>query len=151
VIAALVLVAPAAAVGDNSMMGSGSSAKPMIYTPSTIKWMPGSGDIPSTVGVAVLDGNPGKPGPYTMRLKIPAGTKFPVHYHTGTERLTVISGTFMAGIGTTFDTAKMVALPAGSFGVLPAGLRHYGMAKVDTIVQLSGNGPFDMKMDKKPM
>ncbi|HEY5093991.1 MAG TPA: cupin domain-containing protein [Candidatus Eremiobacteraceae bacterium] len=120
---------------------------PTVFTPDTIKWMPGTGQIPSTVGVAVLEGDPSKPGPFVLRLNIPDGTKFPVHYHDDTERLTIISGTFMAGIGTTFDESKLIALPAGSYCILPAGLRHYAMAKGQTVVQLAGMGPFAMKKD----
>ena len=41
----------------------------------------------------------------------------------------------------------MVALPAGSYCVLPGGVRHYAMAKGPTVVQVSGNGPFAMKTD----
>src|SRR4029077_16438296 len=119
-----------------------------IVTPDSIKWMPGTGEIPATVGVAVLEGDPTKPGPFVLRLNIPDGTKFPVHYHDDTEHLTIISGTFMAGIGTTFDASKMVALTAGSYCVMPAGVRHYAMAKGTTVVQLMGNGPFSMKTDK---
>ena len=124
-----------------------STMKPIIVTPDSVKWMPGTGQIPATVGVAVLAGDPSNPGTFTMRLNIPDGTKFGVHYHDDTERLTVISGTFMAGLGTTFDETKMTALPAGSYCVLPAGVRHYAMAKGPTVVQLSGNGPFGMKTD----
>jgi quercetin dioxygenase-like cupin family protein len=139
-VAVALLALGATAVADTSM-------KPIIVTPSSITWMPGTGQIPKTVGVAVLEGNPTKPGPFVVRLNIPDGTKFPVHYHDDTERLTIISGTFMAGIGTKFDATKMVALTAGSYCVLPAGLRHYAMAKGRTVVQLAGNGPFAMKMD----
>jgi hypothetical protein len=141
-LAAVTLLAfGASASADSTMM------KPIIVTPDLVKWMPGTGQIPATVGVAVLEGDPSKSGPFTMRLNIPDGTKFGVHYHDDTERLTVISGTFMAGIGTTFDATKMTALPAGSYCVLPAGLRHFAMAKGPTVIQLSGNGPFGMKTD----
>ena len=142
-VAAIVAIGVTTAYADS--MGS---AKPAIFTPSTITWMPGQGQIPSTVGVAVLDGDPTKAGPYTIRLKIPDGTKFPVHFHDDSERVTVISGIFKAGIGSTFDESKMVELPAGSYCMLPAGLRHYAMAKGETVVQVSGMGPFEMKMDK---
>jgi quercetin dioxygenase-like cupin family protein len=140
-LAAVTLLAFAASASADSTM------KPIIVTPDSVKWMPGTGQIPATVGVAVLEGDPSKPGPFTMRLNIPDGTKFPVHYHDDTERVTVISGTFMAGIGTTFDATKMMALPAGSYCVLPAGVRHFAMAKGPTVVQVSGNGPFAMKTD----
>lgn len=140
-LAAITLLAFGASASADSTM------KPTIVTPDSITWMPGTGQIPATVGVAVLEGDPSKPGPFTIRLNIPDGTKFPVHYHDDTERLTVISGTFMAGIGTTFDTSKMVTLPAGSYVMIPAGVRHYAMAKGQTVVQLAGNGPFAMKSD----
>jgi anti-sigma factor ChrR (cupin superfamily) len=144
--AAIVAIGVTAAYADT--MGSAPAAKPVIFTPSTITWMPGQGQIPSTVSVAVLDGDPMKAGPYTLRLKIPDGTKFPVHYHNDTERVTVISGIFKAGIGPVFDETKMMELPAGSYCMLPGGLRHYAMAKGETVVQVSGMGPFAMLMDK---
>lgn len=140
-LAAVTLLAFGASASADSTM------KPIIVTPDSVKWMPGMGQLPATVGVAVLEGDPSKSGPFTMRLNIPDGTKFGVHYHDDTERLTVISGTFMAGIGTTFDETKMTALPAGSYCVLPGGLRHFAMAKGPTVIQLSGNGPFGMKSD----
>jgi hypothetical protein len=140
-LAAVTLLAFAASASADSTM------KPIIVTPDSVKWMPGTGQIPATVGVAVLEGDPSKAGPFTMRLNIPDGTKFGVHYHDDTERVTVISGTFMAGVGTTFDATKMMALPAGSYCVLPAGVRHFAMAKGPTVVQVSGNGPFAMKTD----
>lgn len=94
--------------------------------------------------VAILSGNPMKSGPYVLRLKLPANTKFPAHYHSDTEQLTVISGTFYAGIGSKYDAGKLVALPAGSFASVPAGMRHFAVTKAATVIQLSGNGPFSM-------
>ena len=141
------------AIAAAALLACGASAlaspttNPTIVTPDKIQWMPGTGQIPATVGVAVLEGDPTKSGPFVIRLNIPDGTKFPVHYHDDTERLTIISGTFMAGIGTTFDESKLIALPAGSYCILPAGLRHYAMAKGQTVVQVAGTGPFAMKKD----
>jgi quercetin dioxygenase-like cupin family protein len=139
-LAAVALLAGTAAFADSML-------KPTIFTPATIHWMPGTGQIPATVGVAVLEGDPTKPGPFIIRLNIPDGTKFPAHYHDDTEHLTIISGTFMAGIGNTFDASKLMPLPAGSYAVLPAQLWHFAMAKGDTVVQVSGSGPFAMKTD----
>jgi len=147
-VAAFVAVAATAAYADS--MGSGMSAKPAIFTPSTIKWAAGTGELKGLM-VAVLDGNPSKAGPWTIRIKLPAGTKFPVHFHNDTERVTVISGTFLAAIGSTFDESKLMALPAGSFVVIPGGVRHFAETKVATVVQLSGTEAFAMKMDKPGM
>ena len=143
--AALIALAGAAAYAD----GSTTAAQPAVYMPSTIKWEAGTGPFKGVM-VAMLDGDPTQAGPYTFRLKLPDGTKFPVHYHLDTERVTVISGTFLVGIGTMYDASKMTALPAGSFVVVPAGVRHYAAAQGETIVQLSGMGPFAMKMDPAP-
>ncbi|MBV9269578.1 MAG: cupin domain-containing protein, partial [Candidatus Eremiobacteraeota bacterium] len=63
--------------------------------------------------MAVLTGDPTKPGPYVIRLKVPANTKLPAHYHGDTERVTVISGTFYVGLGDKVDAAKATAFPAG--------------------------------------
>src|SRR5437588_6913201 len=45
--------------------------------------------------LAVLHGDPGKSGSYTIRLQLPAGYKFPLHWHPSAENLTVVSGTFL--------------------------------------------------------
>lgn len=142
-IAASLATITAGARADDSMMSSGM--KPVIFTPSTVKWEAGTGEFKGLT-VAWLSGDPTKMGPWTVRLKAPAGAKFPVHYHNDTEMVTVISGTFAAAIGDKFDASKLMALPAGSFVVIPAGVKHYAMAKTDCVVQLSGSKPFAMVM-----
>lgn len=142
-IAASLATITAGARADDSMMSSGM--KPVIFTPSTVKWEAGTGEFKGLT-VAWLSGDPTKTGPWTVRLKAPAGAKFPVHYHNDTEMVTVISGTFAAAIGDKFDASKLMALPAGSFVVIPAGVKHYAMAKTDCVVQLSGSKPFAMEM-----
>jgi hypothetical protein len=147
--AAIVVLSGSGSVAraDNSM-GAMSAPHVVMYTPSSIKWVAGTGGMKGMM-IATLDGDWSKPGPYTIRLKLPAGTKIPVHYHSGTERATIISGIFMLGIGTKFDESKLTTAPAGSFAVIPAGVRHFAETKVETVVQLSGMGPFDMEMDPK--
>jgi hypothetical protein len=64
------------------------------------------------------------------------------------RNILLIGGTLLVGIGDKVDPAKMVALPAGSFVSVPAGLHHYAMAKGDTILQIHGVGPSSMTMVK---
>ena len=118
---------------------------PVVVTPDQVHWTAGTGNM-AGAQVALLSGDPSKPGPYVMRLKVPDGYKFPAHFHGGTEYLTVIQGTFLVGVGDQPDPTKMTALPAGSFGTMPASTHHYAMAKGETIVQIWGNGPFTMTM-----
>jgi quercetin dioxygenase-like cupin family protein len=126
-----------------------AASSPTIVTPGTIAWAPGTGPEQG-VQVSVLEGDPSKAGPYTVRLKLPAGGKFLPHSHRDVEHVTVISGALAVGLGDVFDASKMKTLPAGSFVVIPAGLHHFAMAEGDTVVQIHGTGPssFDMVASK---
>ncbi len=116
----------------------------IAITPSDINWVDAPPSLPPGAKIAVLEGDPTKPGPYTIRLKTPANYKIPAHGHTKGERITVISGTFNIGKGDKFDTAKGKALPAGSFYFLPAKMKHFAWTDDEVVVQISGNGPFDI-------
>jgi anti-sigma factor ChrR (cupin superfamily) len=59
-------------------------------------------------------GDPGKTGPFTIRLKVPAGYKIPAHNHPTYEAVTVISGNFNIGMGDKLDEAKAEKLSAVS-------------------------------------
>ena len=72
-------------------------------------------------------------------LTIEAGTESRLD-----EQLTVISGTFYLGLGDSVDAKKATGLPAGGFHYLPAKQHHYAFSKGPAVVQVSGNGPFDI-------
>lgn len=116
--------------------------EPSVFAPADIKWQEGPTSIPSGAKLALLEGDPGKEGPFVMRLKLPDGYRIPPHTHPKPERLTVISGTFHIGMGDKFDTAKGMALPAGTYGTWAPGMRHYVWTKGETVVQLHGVGPW---------
>jgi len=80
-------------------------------------------------------------GDYTIRLKMPAGYKIAPHWHPKRENVTVISGTFKAGMGDTFDASKMMSFPAGSFVYLDPDMHHYAMAEDEVVVQVHGMSP----------
>jgi quercetin dioxygenase-like cupin family protein len=114
----------------------------VMFTPAAATW----GDPPPVfekgASFAVVSGNPGEPGTFVVRLKMPAGYKIAPHWHPTDEHVTVISGTFSLGMGDTFDKASMKDAPAGSYALLPAEMRHYAMAKTAAVVQVHGQGPF---------
>ena len=118
---------------------------PIIVTPANVAWAPGTGHFAGTL-VAVSEGDPAKPGPYSLRLKLPDGATFAPHSHADVEHVTVLSGTLLVGLGDKLDVAHMKALDAGAYVIIPSGLHHFAMAKGTTIVQIHGNGPssFDM-------
>ena len=60
---------------------------------------------------AVLEGDPARPGLFTMQLRFPDGYRVPPHWHTQVERITVIDGTLHVGHGDEFD--RVVRSPNG--------------------------------------
>ena len=118
---------------------------PSIYKPTETKWKDGPPSIPPGAKMAVLEGDPGKEGPFVMRLKLPDGYRIPPHIHPKPERLTVISGTFKLGMGEKFDDAKGTAMPAGTYGTWKAGMKHYVWTKGETVIQLHGVGPWTIE------
>jgi hypothetical protein len=76
----------------------------------------------------------------TCRLQNPA-----THSSDSGKNLTVISGTFNIGTGDRFDEAAGKALEAGGFVVLPAGMKHYAWSRTETVLQIHGKGPFEIK------
>jgi quercetin dioxygenase-like cupin family protein len=120
---------------------------PTIVLADQAKYGPAPAGYPATATMALLSGDPSKAGSqYTVRLKLPDGVKIAAHTHGDIENVTVLSGTLMVGVGTTFDTAKMLALSAGSYVSIPAGLPHFAMAKGTTILQINGVGPASIKL-----
>ena len=107
-----------------------------------LNWGPAPAVFPAGAKFAVLQGDPGKAGVYTVRLDMPDGYRIPAHFHPTDELVTVIEGTFLVGMGDKADAAKTTALPAGQFVAAYANMRHYAFAKGHTVVQVHGMGPF---------
>jgi quercetin dioxygenase-like cupin family protein len=118
------------------------AAKHALMTPGDIKWGPAPPGLPAGAQAAVLDGDPSKPGGFVLRAKFPDGYRVPPHWHPTAEHVTVISGTFMVGMGDTFNESGMTTLTAGGFAKMPARMRHFVTAKGATEIQIHGTGPF---------
>lgn len=113
-----------------------------VYQPADLTWKDGPGSLPAGAKFAVLEGDPAKEGPFTMRLQLPDGFRIAPHYHGGVEHITVLAGTFNVGMGETFDAAATKKMPAGSFGYWPAGMKHFVFTEGATTLQLHGQGPW---------
>jgi quercetin dioxygenase-like cupin family protein len=118
------------------------SGKHIMLPPAAVQWGPAPPTLPAGAQVAVIEGKPTDPGPFTMRIKFPAGYKIQPHWHPGDEHVTVISGTFRMGLGEKFDEKALHDLPAGGFAVMNKGTRHFAMTKGATVVQVHGIGPW---------
>lgn len=113
-----------------------------MIAPNEVKWGPAPPSLPAGAQLAVLSGDPSKPGPFTIRLKAPDGYKIMPHWHPTDENVTVLEGAFVMGTGEKFDQAAAHEMTVGSFIRMPKGTRHYAMAKGETVVQVHAEGPF---------
>lgn len=114
----------------------------MTTDPSGISWGPAPPIFAKGAQIAVLSGDPSKAGPYVVRLKMPANYAIQPHYHPTTENVTIISGSFHAGMGDKLDKGRSQEFKPGGFVAMPAGMHHYAWTSEDTVVQVHGQGPF---------
>ena len=116
----------------------------VVLTPDQLKWGPAPAGLPPGSQMAVLDGDPGKEGLFTLRAKLPAGYKVPPHWHSTDEHITVLSGTLLIGDGETLDKTAATKLPAGGYMAMPAKMHHFAFCDEETIIQVHAMGPFDI-------
>jgi quercetin dioxygenase-like cupin family protein len=150
---AMVVLAPAARAEDTSKTKTAKTAQTqpkgektkgaVFISNDTAQWGPAPPDLPKGAQLAVLYGDPTKAGEYAMRLKVPDGYKVPQHWHTKDEQLTIISGTFVFHMGGTME-GEAHTMKAGDYHFLPAKMHHAAETKGETIVQVSGQGPWDI-------
>lgn len=151
---ALALAAPALADDaaspaqpDNASMAAQaatSAGQHVVFAAKDLKWMDGPEGLPKGAKFTVLAGNPGAPGPFTLRAQLPAGYKVPPHFHATDENITVVSGDFGIGMGDAIDMAKSDLLGAGGFTSMPAGMHHFAWTKKGATIQIHGMGPFSI-------
>src|SRR5690242_183549 len=120
------------------------------YTPSEIATLatanPGKGPGPQ---MTLLVGDPTKPGLYTVRVAIAAHTQVRPHTHRDNRSVTVISGKWEMGYGTTFDAKALKEMPTGSVYTEPAGQPHFAQTTEEPVVILvTGYGPSDTQFVK---
>lgn len=116
----------------------------VTFVPEEIEWSAGPPALPAGAEAAVLFGDPAAEGPFALRLKFPDGYHIPAHTHPAQENVTVISGTFLLGMGEDEDEETAMPLGAGGFVSLPPGMVHHGYASGETIVQLNAIGPWGL-------
>lgn len=140
---AAVLLAPLAASSPAGAEEPITAGMEMV-NPAAMKWGDAPASLPKGAKLAVLYGDPGKEGPFVIRLKTPGGYKVPPQWHTQSEYLTVISGALYLGGGDKMDASQAHALKAGGFHYLPGKAHHFAFSKVPTVVQIHGMGPLDI-------
>jgi len=115
-----------------------SAAAMEAQNAADLKWAPAE-VLPPGAMLAVLHQD-SKTGGVDLLMKVEAADyRVPPHWHTPNELVTVISGTFVT------DSAGMKhTLTSGGYMYLPGKIAHEAWCKGGCLLQISGDGPFDV-------
>jgi quercetin dioxygenase-like cupin family protein len=114
------------------------------FSPDAVSWKAAPPSMPVGTQIAVLEGDPTKPGMFTIRLKVPAGSAIRPHTHPRPERVTVLSGAAEVGFGDTADRESVRRFEGGSFYVNPPAFAHFVFIPEETVLQITGEGPWQV-------
>ncbi|HEX2061445.1 MAG TPA: cupin domain-containing protein [Thermoanaerobaculia bacterium] len=119
----------------------------IAFSPDAIVWKDGPPSLPKGSKIAVLEGNPQQEGIFTMRVRVPAGAALAPHWHPRDERVTILSGAVELGFGSVADRTNVTRYGAGSFYVNPPKVMHYLYFPEETVMQMTGVGPWEIHTD----
>ena len=101
--------------------------------------------FPPEARLAVVVGDPSRPGLYVIRVRLPAGVKLMPHAHPEDRVYTVLSGVFYIGQGEKFDESRLEAYGVGTVIVLPGGQPHFHWARSgEYVTQVTAIGPLGL-------
>jgi quercetin dioxygenase-like cupin family protein len=133
------LAADAPQSDANASMSEAPMAHAVIHAADTA-WGPAPPMLPPGVQIAVLAGDPGTEGNFTIRLKMPPGYRVPRHWHPTDEAVTLVEGDLTLSMGEAAAQDEMLA--PGDFINLPTPMRHEASSKGGAVVQVQSMGPF---------
>lgn len=129
-------------VSAGALAGFAARADETIVTPKQFKWTAAPA-LAKGAQIAVVQGDPKQPGPYTYAVKFPANFKVAPHDHSDTRTYVIVSGTLYQGQGEKFDKAGLKALPPGSVMIYTGG-KHFAASKEPVTFIVSGTGPSEL-------
>lgn len=139
VCAIFTLVAGVVSLGARIYAQDKAEALHKIVRFGDLKWTP----VMKGCDLAAVSGDPNADGSaFVIRIRCADGSKIPPHWHPTDENVTVLKGTFLIGMGETFDETKLQTMNVGNFISMPKEMRHFAASKGESIVQVHGAGPF---------
>lgn len=122
------------------LAGSAAQTKPQ---PAELKWLgmapPG---LPAGADFAVVSGDPGKAGKFTIRIKMPSNYAVRPHWHPTDENLTLVSGKLAYGMSDRLNRTAAEGLAPGASVVMKAKMHHWVYTGDGAEVEVSAMGPF---------
>ncbi len=98
--------------------------------------------LPPGALIAVVSGDPTRPGEFTLMVSMPDGYRLPPHSHPSYEHVQVREGTLLVGVGDELDPKRTHALTAGDSTTAPAGVPHFSIARGRTVLSATFIGPY---------
>ncbi len=115
------------------------------FKPDTLQWADDP-SLPKGAKVALVVGDPSKPEPFVVHIKLPPNYKVAPHTHPFAELITVIAGSLGNGMGEKHDQTKGEVLNAGAGFAMAANHPHYvWTTDKETILELVASGPWGIK------
>ena len=100
--------------------------------------------IPSEQWIEKVWGDSDKPGlPFVIRIHNDAGYVVLPHTHPEDENIAIVQGSWSLGMGRRFSRSELEPMELGAFGFVPKKMAHFAYAKIETILQVHGIGPFE--------
>ena len=131
--------------GTASRASASNGAAHAMGKNDEFNWGPAPPIFPPGAQFAVVQGDPSVAGEvFTVRLLFPNGYVLAPHTHPKDEYVTVLRGTFLAGMGEDFSEAALEPTKAGGFVEMPADSAHFAKMLGITEVQVHGIGPFQL-------
>jgi hypothetical protein len=109
-----------------------------------LKWMAGPPGLPAGSTFAVVSGDPGKAGMFTIQARFPANYAVPPHSHPTDEVVRVVKGGPVSyGMGDKVDKAAAGSLEKGYHVTLGGGMNHWASTgDTPTTISITAMGPF---------
>ncbi len=122
--------------------GSVSTATTDTGGDAGLEWGPAPPGLPTGAQVAIVSGDPAKPGRYTVRVDMPPDYAVRPHHHPPSETLRLIEGTLHLGHGAKWDEKAFKAMAADQPVTLGAKEPHFLHAASRVVMEVQGTGPF---------
>ena len=105
-----------------------------------LAWGPCPAFMPDGCRIAVLHGDPAKPGADVLFM-LPAGAKAPPHAHTSAERMVLVSGRMQVA----YAGQEPVVMTAGTYAYGPPLREHHAscVSDGDCVLFIAFEGPVD--------
>jgi hypothetical protein len=109
-----------------------------------LAWGPAPPALPSGSRVAVVSGDPSKPGPFTIRIDMPPDYAVRPHHHPVIEELRLLEGTLHLGHGPKWDEKAFKAVAPDQPVSMPPKQPHFVHAASRVLIEVQSTGPFEI-------